>query len=56
MKIFTTILVVILVIVLGRWLITLEGFLPRIFMTLSSMFFIGAFSYGIYNILESFKE
>ena len=56
MKIFTTILVVILVVILGRWLITLEGFLPRSFMTLYSMFFIGVFSYGVYKILGFFKE
>ena len=56
MKIFTTILVVILTIILGRWFITCEGLAFEVLTKLLSMFFIGIFSYGIYKILESFEE
>lgn len=56
MKKLTTFLIVILTIVLGRWLITLNGFLGGLFMSLYSMFFIGVFSLGVYLILESFEE
>ena len=49
MKIFTTILVVILTIVLGRWFLTFDGFILELSMRLFSMFFVGVFGYGIYK-------
>lgn len=56
MKIFTTILVVIVIVVAGRWIIQLEGLFLNLFMSLYSMFFIGVFGYGVYKILESFEK
>lgn len=56
MKIFTTILVVILTIVLGRWFLTFDGLTLTILMRLFSMFFVGVFGYGIYKILGNFEN
>ena len=56
MKTFTTLLIVILTVVLGRWLITFDSFLGGLSMNLYSMFFIGVFSYGVYKILEQLEN
>ena len=57
MKKFTTVLIVILTVVLGRWLITTEPTMAReIFMRIYSTSFIMVFSYGIYKILEYFEK
>ena len=57
MKTFTTILIVILTVVLGRWLTTTEPTVTReILMGIYSVAFITVFSYGIYKILEYFEK
>ena len=57
MKTFTTILIVILTLVLGRWLTTTEPTVTReILRGIHSAAFITVFSYGIYKILEYFEK
>ena len=56
MKTLTTILIVILTIILGRWLLTFHGIPFEIFMPIYSAVFIGVFAYGVYKILESFDN
>lgn len=56
MKTLTTILIVILTIILGRWFLTFEGIPLEIFMPIYSSVFIGVFSYGVYKILENFEK
>lgn len=56
MKELTTVLIVILTIVLGRWILTFEGLALKILMRIYSMFFVGVFGYGIYKILEYFEK
>lgn len=57
MKKFTTILIVILTVVLGRWLTATEPSMVReVFLSIYSATFITVFSYGIYKILEYFEK
>ena len=57
MKIFITILIVILTVVLGRWLTTTEPTVTReILRGIYSAAFITVFSYGIYKILKYFEK
>lgn len=56
MKKLTVGLITILAVVLGRWILTLEGFPLNFLMVFYSATFMGIFSYGVYKILESFEE
>lgn len=52
MEKLTTVLIVILTIVLGRYLIVQDGVLWNSFRNIYSAIFIGVFSYGVYNIVK----
>lgn len=57
MKIFTTMLVVILTVVLGNWIVSFkEGVFYDISMYIFSILFWVVFGFGVYTLLEKFEE
>ena len=56
MEKFTTVLIVILTLVLGRYLILQEGVLWNSCRNIYSAIFISVFTYGVYNILKNLSK